>query len=176
VTVGSPDWLDEDPTTRLNVFVPGVMGAGILVSLAVLAADVIRKLGPNQPGGRRDRLAASAVASTTLAPTGATVPSSGRRSRLTYLAVAAAFGGAGGYILVGSFWNYVNPSPGQNWVEDIAWLWALSIVASLALLAVGVTALLLASGARRLPVLGASLWASTPLASVRPGRRRRSSH
>ena len=45
MTVGSPDWLDEDPTTRLNVFVPGVMGAGILFSLGVLVVDAVRKLG-----------------------------------------------------------------------------------------------------------------------------------
>jgi hypothetical protein len=172
VTVGSPDWLDEDQTTRLNVFVPGVMGVGILFSLGVLVVDAIRMVGPNQPGGRRDRLAARAVAATTLAPTGTAVPSWGRRSRLTYLVVAIAFGGSGGYILVGSFWNYVNPSPGQNWVEDIAWLWGLSIVAGLALLCVGLTAALLASGRRRLPVPAASLWAGTPLASVRTGRRR----
>lgn len=169
MTAGSPDRMDEDLTARLNVFVPGVMGAGILVSLGALIFDAARKLGPTRPGGRQDQLAARAVATTTVAPAGTEVPSTAQRSRLTYLLVAIGFGGTGGYVLVGSFWNYVNPSPGQNWVEDIAWLWGLSTVAALAFLGIGATAALLALKVRRLPVLAVSMWAATPLASVRTG-------
>ena len=54
------DDLDED---RLHVFVPGAMGAGILLSIGILLSDACRRLGGQQLVERRIAATAGAVAS-----------------------------------------------------------------------------------------------------------------
>ncbi|MGH9026147.1 MAG: hypothetical protein ACRDWD_08530 [Acidimicrobiia bacterium] len=49
-----PGWLTEDQDGT-NVFVPGLMGAGLLVSMAMLAADGFRRLDPFRAEATRER-------------------------------------------------------------------------------------------------------------------------
>jgi len=51
-TARRADYSAGDDQVGLNVFVPGLMGAGILVSAAILVSDGIKKLFPNS-GARR---------------------------------------------------------------------------------------------------------------------------
>jgi hypothetical protein len=122
---------------------------------------------PAGPGAAAVDSSLEGIATQTLEPTTTRRPTdqTGVRSRAIYVVVATGSCGVAGYVLVGSFWNYVNPSLGQNWVEDIAWLWGISTVASLALLTVGITALALAYRRRPLPPLGTAIWLRTPLAA-----------
>jgi hypothetical protein len=48
-----PSWLTEDAEDGLNVFVPGLMVTGILVSMVMLVADQVRRLFPAR--GQRAR-------------------------------------------------------------------------------------------------------------------------
>ena len=38
--------------------------------------------------------------------------------------------------MIGSFWNYINPVD-DGWVEDVAWAWAVSMVAVVGLVSIG---------------------------------------
>jgi len=52
-----PGWLTEDQEGT-NVFIPGLMGAGLLVSMAMLVADGIRKVDPLRSQATRERAVA----------------------------------------------------------------------------------------------------------------------
>lgn len=158
-------WLDGFEPDSLNVFVPGVMGAGILVSIGILISDAVRRLG----GGSGPQRQASIVAGSVVQEFAQSVHAQavmvrGLRSRLTYAISAVALIGIGVYGLVGSFWNFVNPVD-SGWVEDIAWVWALSTVAALTLIALGALTGLLALGYPAVPWYAYPLLARTPILS-----------
>lgn len=155
--------LDDFEPDHLNVFVPGVMGAGVLVSIGILISDAVRRVG----GGRGPERQAGIVAESLVkefarsvhAPGGFT---QGLRSRMTYSISAIAFIGIGVYGLIGSFWNFINPVD-AGWAEDIAWLWAVSTVVALTLIGLGVLTGLLAIRYPAVPWYVYGLLFRTPL-------------
>ena len=131
-------WID-DTEKGTNVFVPGIMGAGVLLSMGILISDGINRIrGDN--GKRRERgLIAGYIADDVLSSihrTDTTDPARGLRRRRTYLIASVAFITLAIYGLIGSFWNYINPVD-DGWVEDVAWVWAVSLVTVTAMLSVG---------------------------------------
>jgi hypothetical protein len=131
-------WID-DTEKGTNVFVPGIMGVGVLLSLGILISDGIARVRGTK-GKRRERdLIAGYIADDVLSSihvTHTTDPARGLRKRTTYLAAGAVFTGVGIYGLFGSFWNYINPVD-DGWVEDVAWAWAVSMVAVVGLVSIG---------------------------------------
>jgi hypothetical protein len=129
---------DADPFA-LRVFVPGIMGTGLLVSLVVLVHDAVRRVSRGQTHRRHAGVAANHVAAAAAAATGTTEPPRldvGLHSRRTYGLLAAAFLSGGMYTLVGSFWNFVD----VPWASDIAWIWAVSMIIGLSLNWIGAAA------------------------------------
>lgn len=123
----------------LHVFVPGLMGVGVLLSMGLMVTDLLHRVRGDRAASREVQLIAWFVASDVVRSVHRDVeldPTTGLRSRTTYVVNAVLFLGLGIYGLVGSFWNYVNPVD-EGWVEDIAWVWAVSLLAVAGLLAIG---------------------------------------
>lgn len=155
-------WLDVEPD-HLNVFVPGVMGAGVLVSIGILISDAVRRLGGGRGPERQARIVAdSVVKEFAQSVHGRERIAWGLRSRMTYGISAVALIGIGLYGLIGSFWNFVNLVD-AGWAEDIAWLWAVSTVAALSLTGLGVLTGLLAIRYPAVPWYVYGLLFRTPL-------------
>lgn len=132
---------------RLRVFVPSVMGAGLLVSLAILFGDLVRRVLPDSTRRRRRMQQRAIVLVRPVAQAiGAPVPVLGPiryrlRSRRTYLGIAAASLAGSLYVAVGSAFNYTRPG---GYVAGVVWVLALALVASAVLLALAVAAATLA--------------------------------
>jgi len=131
-------WID-DTEKGTNVFVPGIMGAGVLLSLGILISDGIARVRGTK-GQRRERdLIAGYIADDVLSSihlTHTTDPARGLRKKRTYLIAGVFFAVIGIYGLAGSFWNYINLVD-DGYVEDIAWVWAISLIAVVGLLSIG---------------------------------------
>lgn len=97
---------------RLHVFVPAIMSAGLIFSIATLIGDAVR---------RRDHYS---IERTEI----------GLRPRSFYLLVAAACWGIASYVLAGALLNYVTAG---SYVADIVWLLAASVLVAAALGVVG---------------------------------------
>ncbi len=122
---------DVDPD-RLHVFVPGILGAGILVSIGLLFADAARKIGGGRGQRRQVQIAAHHLAHDVIGRgdlESARRDHTGMRKRGTYLVSAALFIGLGIYGVLGSTFNFLGVT---RWSENVAWIWAglLVIVAS----------------------------------------------
>ncbi|NIV49571.1 MAG: hypothetical protein GWN46_23620, partial [Gammaproteobacteria bacterium] len=117
------DDYDED---RLHVFVPGAMGAGILLSIGILLSDAYRRVGGHRFAQRRTAATARAVAAEVVGGHDATavVPVGFRHPRVFVMVVAGGVGLAA-LLLPGATWNYFNPN---GYINDIAWLWAGGVV------------------------------------------------
>ncbi|WP_436498237.1 alkaline phosphatase D family protein [Actinokineospora sp. HUAS TT18] len=127
---GREDWLSDFDVTRTHIFVPAIMGAGILVSLLTLLRDALH--GKGGPGrARRIELEARATARHTLTgdPAGSALVA-GLRPRVGYLLAALSCGGFAVYVVIGATANYLRRG---GYVADIAWLWALSLSVAAAL-------------------------------------------
>lgn len=149
------------------IFVPGVLGAGLLLSLVITIADAIRATARIGRTARKERVVGERVANEIV---GAPERDPGWtfRARRTYAVVGVAGIAIAIYVAIGSFWNFFNPSPGQNWAEDIAWLFAASAVSAAGFAAVGAVALRLAlDPAWRSPILSWFL-SRTPLGRREP--------
>ena len=132
-------WID-DTENGTNVFVLSIMGVGVLLSLGILVADGINKVRGDR-GKRREReLIAGYLAGDVLSSVHDDESSGhgtrGLRRRWTYVLNSLVFVGIAIYGLIGSFWNYINPID-DGWVEDIAWVWAVSLIAVFGLLSLG---------------------------------------
>ena len=132
-------WID-DTEKGTNVFVPSIMGVGVLLSLGILVADGINKVRGDR-GKRREReLIAGYLAGDVLSSVHDDESSGhgtrGLRRRWTYVLNSLVFVGIAIYGLIGSIWNYINPVD-DGWVEDIAWVWAVSLLAVFGLLSLG---------------------------------------
>lgn len=160
-----PGSFDDFGTDRLGVFVPGVIGAGLLMSLGIMIADAFRGLTGNRGSRRRQLLGAHATAEAVLTGHRRDVDEFGLRPRAAYVLVALAATGIGGYGVAFSFWNYVLKD--HMW-SAIGWILALSAVAATALLWIGIAA---AGVALRWPYVPAFAWPlmlRTPLGKVPP--------
>jgi hypothetical protein len=132
-------YLDDIDVDRTHVFVPGIMGAGVLLSLGLIVVDTIGRLRGTGSQRREIQLSAAYLTEDVLRSVhrqDEIDPGAGLRPRRTYVLAAVAFLGVAVYGLVGSFWNYVNPVD-DGWVEDVAWAWALSNIVVLLLACIG---------------------------------------
>jgi hypothetical protein len=150
--------------SRLHVFVPGIMGVGLLVSLAVLLLDGVRRVTSGRTHERHAQIAASRIVAEVHAAAGAAEPASpvGQRHRWVYGAVAAALLSLGLYSMVGSTSNFIF----QEWVRHVAWVWAASTVAGVSLVWVGVCAAALLIWREDPPAFVHPLLRRTPLGDV----------
>lgn len=132
-------WID-DTEKGTNVFVPSIMGVGVLLSLGILVADGVNKVRGDRGKVRERQLISGYIAGDVLSSVhdedSSEVGARGLRSRSTYVIGALVFIVIAIYGLIGSFWNYINPVD-DGWVEDIAWVWAVSLLAVGGMLALG---------------------------------------
>jgi hypothetical protein len=132
-------WID-DTEKGTSVFVPSIMGVGVLLSLGILVADGVNKVRGDRGKVRERQLISGYIAGDVLSSVHDEDSSErgarGLRSRSTYVFAALVFIVIGVYGLFGSFWNYINPVD-DGWVEDIAWVWAVSLLAVGGMLALG---------------------------------------
>ncbi|MFQ5517972.1 MAG: hypothetical protein ACE5E8_10420 [Acidimicrobiia bacterium] len=153
--------LDDSGSDRLSVLVPGVLGAGLLMSVGIMIADVFRSIAGDTPGRRRRLLGAHATAEAVLTGSpGQGMDGAGLRSRRTYVIAALAGIGIGGYGVSFSFWNYVLKD--HMW-SAIGWILALSATVGVALIWVGVAAGLVALRWPYVPAFSWPMVLRTPL-------------
>lgn len=144
---------------RLRVFVPSVMGAGLLVSLAILFGDLVRRVLPDRTRRhRRIQQRAIDMVTPVAHALGAPAPILGPmrwrlRSRRAYVAIAAASLSASPYVAIGSYFNYTRPG---GYLEGEVWVFSLALIATAALFGLAVAAATLA------------MWPSTPPGWTRP--------
>jgi hypothetical protein len=129
--------LDETDEGRLQVFVPGAMGAGILLSVGLLLSDAYRRVGGRRLAERRVALTARATATDVVFGPGTSLQSPvGMRGPVVYVVVSAAALGLVALLVPGATWNYFNPS---GYIRSIAWIWAASGLAVIYFAMVGFT-------------------------------------
>ena len=141
--------LEEDlGGDAMRVFVPSIMGVGILASLAILVADGLRALSPHRSDVRR-RALARRRALPVVAPLAAAlglpppVPPPVRRrlrSRRFYSGLFLISGAISLYVAIGSTANYLRPG---GYLEGVVWMQLLATSASLFFLGISVVALAL---------------------------------
>ena len=137
-----------DPAA-LRVFVPAIMGAGLLASLAVLATDLARAVRPGRRAARRravlQRRALGLVvplAEAIGAPPPSLAPLRRRlRSRTFYGGLFVVAVTLSLYVAIGSTANYLRPG---GYLEGVLWVEVLAISTSLLFLALGLVALAVA--------------------------------
>lgn len=154
------DWCDDVDVDRFHVFVPAVMGVGVLVSLATLARDAVHRRRA-RAGHRTVALTADATARAATGEDPARVVAHhGLRGRGWYLVVGLTAAAAAVYVAVGSTSNYARPG---GYVAGIAWLWALSLLAAAALVGTGTVCLTLAATWPAPPPWSHGLLVATPI-------------
>jgi hypothetical protein len=139
--LGDPD--------ALRIFVPSIMGAGILASGAVLVADAVRALNPRRRAARRravvQRRARGLVLPLAEAigvpPPSLALPRRRLRSRRFYASLCIVSVALSTYVAIGSTANYLRDG---GYVEGVLWLEVGALSASLFFLGVGVVALAIA--------------------------------
>lgn len=143
------DLEDDIGGGTMHVFVPSIMGVGILASLAILVADGLRALSPRRSAARRRALArrrAVAMVAPLAAAIGLpppTLPPERRqlRSRRSYAALSVLSVGMSLYVAVGSTANYQRSG---GYLEGVVWMQVLAMSASLFFLGIGVVAIAVA--------------------------------
>lgn len=160
-------WID-DTEKGTNVFVPGIMSAGVLLSLGIVIADFVNKVRGDEGARRQRELVASYVTGDVLRSIHREeeIPvEAGLRSRRTYFLLAFFFVGLGIYGFIGSFWNYINPID-DGWVEDIGWVFSVSLIAVTGLLSVGFVLLWIVFRYPDIPSWARPFVARTPIGSA----------
>jgi hypothetical protein len=133
---------DEVDPFALHVFIPGALASGFLVSIGLLVGDAMRRVRGDGATRRRVTVTGAALADEVRRGSGAAQATAvGLRPRRVYgivgaLALALVVG-----VVPGASWNFLAPG---GYISDIAWIWALSMMAVLAILVVTVQALRLA--------------------------------
>lgn len=142
---------DEVEPFALQVFIPGALASGFLVSLGLLIGDAVRKVRGDRGNRRRVTITGAALAAEVRNGSGAAhaIPF-GLRRRATYgitgtLALALVVG-----VVPGASWNFLNPG---GYISDIAWIWAVTMLAVLAFAVLATQALRLAP--EWVPIAGA---------------------
>ncbi len=147
VVLGLTSDLEDDlgDAGALPIFVPSIMGAGILASVAVLAADGLRAVSPRRRAARRQALIrrravglvlplaeAIGVAPPSLAP-----PRRRLRNRRFYAALSIVFIALSAYVAIGSTANYLRAG---GYVEGVLWLEVCALATSVFFLGLAVVA------------------------------------
>jgi undecaprenyl-diphosphatase len=154
----------------IAVFVPSLMGVGLVISVGIVIADAARRLLPGTAARRLQARHRRTVALVTpLAEAVGRVPPAVpriqriKRHRLTYVGVSAVAVALGAYVTVGSTANYLRPG---GYVEGNEWLLVLSLVAAAIFVAVAVVAAVVALCYDDLPSWAAVLVGSTPVGAL----------
>lgn len=154
----------------IAVFVPSLMGVGLLVSVGIVVADLARRFLPGTAARRlraRHRRALALV--TPLADALGRAPpelppmSRTKRHRLTYIVVAFVAAALSVYVSVGATANYLREG---GYVEGLLWLEVLSLAASTAFLMVSAVAVLVVLRYDSLPRWTSRLVRATPLGAL----------
>lgn len=133
---------DDVEPLALGVFIPGALASGFLVSIGLLVGDLIRRLRGEGGSRRRVTVTGAALAAEVRDGSGAARTSAmGLRSRATYGIVGGVALALVAGAVPGATWNFLNPG---GYSSDIAWIWALSMLAVAALVVLAVQALRLA--------------------------------
>lgn len=123
-----------------HLFVPAVMGAGLLFSIATVVRDVLHSKQGRAPGLDR-RLDVAGRATAQLVSTGerpATALRSAVRPRMFYLLTAMSALGVATYVLIGASYNYFRPA---GYASGIGWVWGAAVVLGGMLVFIGVLSL-----------------------------------
>ena len=133
---------DNIDPSGLFVFIPGALAGGFLISVGLLIGDAVRKMRGNAGIERRVRLTGAAVADEVRAGAGASRRTeSGLRPRAVYGAVAGISFALVVLVIPGATWNFLNP---EGYIQDIGWIWAVSMLVALGFVILGVQTLRLA--------------------------------
>lgn len=157
------DWFSDADIDRAHIFVPVIMGAGLLVSAFTLARDALHG---RRWEGRERRVALEAHATAHHVLTGEPAIEAlraGVRPRASYVLSGLSSGVVAVYVGIGATLNYLRDG---GYVAGIAWLWALSLATTAALGAVTVAC---AVAAARWPLV--ARWQLPLLAHTPLGRR-----
>lgn len=123
-----------------HLFVPAIMGAGLLFSIATVVRDMLHSRQGRAPGLDR-RLDIAGRASAHHVATGeppARALRTAARPRVFYLLTAMATLGVAAYVVIGSTYNYVRAA---GYVAGVAWLWGAAMVLGTLLTVVGLLSL-----------------------------------
>lgn len=133
---------DVDPIA-LHVFIPGALASGFLVSVGLLVGDAVHRVRGDRGNRRRVTVTGAALAAEVRSGSGAahTTPF-GLRRRATYGIVGGVALGLVVGAVPGATWNFLDPG---GYISDIAWIWAISMVAVIAIVVLATQALRLAS-------------------------------
>jgi hypothetical protein len=158
--------------STLAMIIPTVLGVGIALSIAVILRDAYERLrGPGWMSRRCGRQGqGAAVDAVAGAAPGGVAGDPGRvglRSRSWYLVAGTVLMVVSIWLLIGSWGNYVG---WRSWLESIAWLFVLFLVASGVAGVLGVSCLLVAIREQGHPLWIRPLLDRTPLG--RPPRLR----
>ncbi|MGH2753157.1 MAG: hypothetical protein ACRDLB_01875 [Actinomycetota bacterium] len=159
---------DLDDNGQTLVFVPSIMGAGILVSLGILVGDAFRRLMPGTGAARRSKsvrrrvlgLVTPLATTLDLDPPTMPVPRRRLRTRRFYAALFVVAVTLALYVAIGSTANYLR-SYGP--FSGVAWMEILAMASSILFLATGVVGLSIAIGYPSVPRWARSLIDRTPL-------------
>jgi len=170
-TADLEDDLGEERSAR--VFVPSIMGAGILASLAIMLLDGVRALNPRTAPGRRRALVrrrATRMVTPVAAAIGASLPPAPAlrrrlRRRRTYAALFAVSTTTSIYVAIGSTANFLRPG---GYLEGVVWMQLLASLASLLFLGIGVVALALVLRYPRGPRWALAMVDHSPLGTLEP--------
>jgi hypothetical protein len=130
----------------LPIFVPSIMGAGILASVAVLVADAVRALNPRRRVARRRGVVRRRALGLVLplaeaigVPPPSLAPPRRRRlrSRRFYASLCIVSVALSTYVAIGSTANYLRAG---GYVEGVLWLEVCALSTSLFFFGVGVVA------------------------------------
>ncbi len=133
------DGVDPD---ALFVFIPGALAGGFLISIGLLVGDAVRKLRGDAGIERRVKHTGAAVADEICNGAGASRQTeSGLRPRAVYGAVAGISLALVVLVVPGATWNFLNPG---GYIQNVGWIWAVSMLAVIGFLVLGVQTLRLA--------------------------------
>lgn len=164
------DWWADADIDRAQIFVPAIMGAGLLVSGFTLVRDALhgrRRRGRDRQTVLRAR-AAAAFVTTGAGPDGALL--AGLRPRVHYLLLGLSAGALAVYGARGATKNY---APAEGMFAGLAWMYGLLLALVAALAVVAALSLLAAATWPDLPRRMRPLLAATPLGQEPPGEQRR---
>lgn len=124
------------PERDRGVFVPAIMGAGLLFSLTVLVLDGVEQVIGRRHRGAIARVRADAVVALTRGESPQAALTARRsQSRSTLMILAAVCLGVALYVGPGAWFNYVRP---HGYLDEVAWVLALALALAVTAGVVGV--------------------------------------
>ena len=149
-----------DPTAA--VFVPAIMGAGVVFSVATVLRDLVER-GTSVATDRFAEVRGQLTAEQVLGPA-AEAPPQDALWRRGHVALAGVAGMAFAiYLAIGATYNYLYP---RSYLFGVAWLWTLSLAVVVASAVIGGIALLAATRGR-FPAWGWDVLVRLPLLAPR---------